>query len=104
VAKGVGGAMDSHAQAQQDAQAADEAAYQTQADVQQMQAELAALQAQQAQTAMQAQAPPPPPVAPPASTANSDLLGQLQQLAQLKDAGILSDEEFAAAKAKLLAG
>ncbi|HWV49623.1 MAG TPA: SHOCT domain-containing protein [Microbacterium sp.] len=30
------------------------------------------------------------------------MLAQLQQLAALKDAGVLSDEEFAAAKAKLL--
>ena len=33
-----------------------------------------------------------------------DLTAQLQQLAQLHDAGVLSDEEFAAAKQKLLAG
>jgi hypothetical protein len=31
-------------------------------------------------------------------------MAQLQQLAQMKEAGILSDEEFAAAKAKLLGG
>jgi hypothetical protein len=29
---------------------------------------------------------------------------QLQQLAQLRDAGVLDDAEFAAAKQKLLAG
>ena len=33
-----------------------------------------------------------------------DLTAQLQQLAQLHTAGVLSDEEFAAAKQKLLAG
>jgi hypothetical protein len=43
---------------------------------------------------------PPPPAAP---AAGSDLTAQLQQLAQLHNAGVLSDEEFAAAKAKLLA-
>jgi hypothetical protein len=32
------------------------------------------------------------------------LTAQLQQLAQLHDSGVLSDEEFAAAKQKLLAG
>jgi Short C-terminal domain len=32
-----------------------------------------------------------------------DLTAQLQQIAQLHDAGVLSDEEFAAAKQKLLA-
>ncbi len=39
----------------------------------------------------------------PAAPAN-DLTSQLQQLATLKEQGILSDEEFAAAKAKLLSG
>ena len=33
-----------------------------------------------------------------------DLTAQLQQLAQLHDAGVLDDAEFAAAKQKLLAG
>ena len=33
-----------------------------------------------------------------------DLTAQLQQLAQLHNAGVLSDEEFAQAKQKLLAG
>ena len=33
-----------------------------------------------------------------------DLTAQLQQLAQLHTAGVLSDEEFAAAKQKLIAG
>jgi hypothetical protein len=32
-----------------------------------------------------------------------DLTAELQKLASLKQAGVLSDEEFAAAKAKLLA-
>ena len=32
-----------------------------------------------------------------------DLMAQLQQLAKLKEAGALTDEEYAAAKAKLLA-
>ena len=31
-----------------------------------------------------------------------DLIGQLQQLAQLQAAGVLTPEEFTAAKAKLL--
>lgn len=51
------------------------------------------------QQAAQQQAPPPPP---PAS-AGGDLVSRLQELARLKDAGVLTDEEFAAAKAKLLA-
>lgn len=39
-----------------------------------------------------------------APAAGPDLTAQLQQLAQLHDSGVLSDEEFAAAKQKLLAG
>jgi hypothetical protein len=31
-------------------------------------------------------------------------MAQLKQLGELHDAGVLSDEEFAAAKAKVLAG
>jgi hypothetical protein len=50
-------------------------------------------------------APPPPPAAAPAavpSTGGSDLMDQLTQLAALHSQGVLSDDEFAAAKAKLL--
>ena len=81
------------------------AAMQSQADIQEMQAQMAAMQAQQAQMAMMAQqaqaAPAPAPAAPAAG--GPDLMAQLQQLAQLKDAGALTDAEYAAAKAKLLA-
>ncbi|MFC9356149.1 SHOCT domain-containing protein [Rhodococcus sp. NPDC057014] len=51
------------------------------------------------QQAAQQQAPPPPP----APAGGDDLVSRLQELARLKDAGVLTDEEFAAAKAKLLA-
>lgn len=46
--------------------------------------------------------PPPPPVqaAPPAA---ADPIEQLQKLAELKNQGILTDAEFAAQKAKILA-
>lgn len=54
-----------------------------------------------AQAQQQAYAPPPPA---PAAPAGDDLTAQLQQLAQLHNAGVLSDEEFAQAKQKLLAG
>jgi hypothetical protein len=46
-----------------------------------------------------AAAPPPAPAAAP----TDDLMDQLSKLADLKAAGVLSDEEFSAAKAKLLA-
>jgi parvulin-like peptidyl-prolyl isomerase len=48
--------------------------------------------------------PPPPPPAAPAAADSSDLLAQLEKLGQLKTAGILTDAEFEAQKAKLLAG
>ncbi|MCA1005615.1 SHOCT domain-containing protein [Rhodococcus hoagii] len=44
-----------------------------------------------------------PPAAAPAGSAGDDLIGKLQQLGQLHQSGVLSDDEFAAAKAKLLA-
>ena len=59
-------------------------------------AEIAALQAQQ-------QAPAPAPVAAaPAAPAVDPTTAELQNLANLHAQGILSDEEFAAAKAKVL--
>ena len=39
---------------------------------------------------------------PPTAPAGNDMMAQLQQLTQMKDAGALSDVEFQAAKAKLL--
>lgn len=93
VYKGVGGAMDGRSEAQEQEAAADQAAFESQQQVQELQSQMDAMQAQQAQQAMAAQAPPP---------ADNDLMTQLQQLAQLKDAGVLTDEEFTAAKAKLL--
>ena len=55
--------------------------------------------------------PPPPPVAPaaaaPAAAAPAGspaLVDQLKQLGDLKASGVLSDQEFEAAKQKLLAG
>jgi len=46
------------------------------------------------------QAPPPPPAAP-AGDGNSTI-DQLKELAELKAQGILTEEEFAAQKAKIL--
>ena len=81
------------------------AAIQSQEDMAAMQEQMAQMQAQQAQMAMQAQMaqPAPAPAAPPPAAAGPDLMTQLQQLAQLKEAGALTDDEYAAAKAKLLA-
>jgi Short C-terminal domain len=47
-------------------------------------------------------APPPPPQA--AAPAEDDTLAKLQKLGELKAAGVLTEEEFAAQKAKILAG
>jgi hypothetical protein len=49
-------------------------------------------------------APPqqaPPPAAPPAA---ASMVDQLKDLAELKQQGILTEEEFAAQKARILAG
>jgi Short C-terminal domain len=62
---------------------------------------LSNLEQQQAQAQVPAQQPPPQPV--PAQPAGNPLLDQLNQLASLHQSGALSDDEFAAAKAKLLA-
>lgn len=95
-AHAVGGAMQNSAARNQQAAAANDTAAQSQADIQQMQTQIDTLQAQQAQAAAQ---PAPAPAAP---SAGDELLARFQQLAQLKDAGMLTDEEFASAKAKLL--
>jgi len=49
----------------------------------------------------QEQAPPPEQYAPP-PPAEDDSMAKLQQLADLHTQGVLSDQEFAAAKAKIL--
>lgn len=62
-------------------------------------------EAQQYEAAQQAPQPVPQPVAPPAGPAggaDDDLLAQLVQLGELHGKGVLTDAEFAAAKAKLL--
>jgi Short C-terminal domain len=60
----------------------------------------AAQDAQEYEPAPQQDAPPPPP---PAAGGGSDPIQQLKELAALKDQGILTEEEFAAQKARILA-
>lgn len=67
-------------------------------EVQQQQAAIDAAAAQAVANA-QAAAPAAPAAAP---AAGDDLMAKLTQLAQLHAQGILSDDEFTAAKAKLL--
>jgi Short C-terminal domain len=47
------------------------------------------------------QQPPPQQAPPPAPAASSPMIDQLNQLAALHQQGVLTDDEFAAAKAKL---
>jgi hypothetical protein len=44
----------------------------------------------------------PPPAAPAAPAAGNSMADQISQLADLHQQGVLTDDEFAAAKAKLL--
>lgn len=93
----VSGAMQNRSDqkaAQQDAEfTAQQQQLQSQQDVEQLKAQMAQLQAQEAASHM----------APPAASQQTDLLGQLERLAQLRDSGVLSPQEFDTAKAKLLA-
>src|SRR4051794_29458904 len=72
-------------------------------------------EAYEQQQAQQQYAPPPPPQQyapqpqyapappPPAASSMDDKLAQLQQLGQLKDAGVLTEAEFEQQKARILA-
>jgi hypothetical protein len=71
-----------------------------QAGKQEQAAEAAAYEQQQA-GAQQAYAPPPQ-AAPDEGGVSDDTVAQLERLGKLKQEGILTDEEFAAQKAKLL--
>ena len=70
--------------------AANQAAYESQAQLADMQTQMDAMKAEQA------------PLAAPAAAPSDDTMAQLKQLADMKTSGLLTDEEFAAAKAKLL--
>jgi hypothetical protein len=47
-------------------------------------------------------AAPPPQPAPAPAAGGADMTAELERLATLRNQGVLTDEEFAAAKAKLL--
>jgi hypothetical protein len=82
--------------------------YANQSAAAQQQQDMAYQQGMADAQAQQQVAPPPPQYAPapaPAPAAGgSDLTAQLQQLSQLHNAGVLSDQEFTEAKQKVLAG
>lgn len=92
-ATAVAGGVSRHQQAKADQQYE---AQQYEAQQQQAAMDAAAQQAVAQQAA--AQAPPPAP----APAGGTDLVAELQKLGALREQGILSEEEFAAAKAKLL--
>jgi hypothetical protein len=87
-------------------------AYEQQQMAAQMEAQQQQIAAMQAAQAAQAAAPAPAPAAPapapapapaaPAAISMDEKIAQLQQLSELQKAGILTDEEFAAQKAKIL--
>ncbi|MGH9230762.1 MAG: SHOCT domain-containing protein [Acidimicrobiales bacterium] len=56
----------------------------------------------QQQAAYAPPAPPPAPAPTAADTGGSDVTAELERLAGLRSQGVLTDDEFAAAKAKLL--
>jgi Short C-terminal domain len=90
-ATAVVGGVSRHQQAKADQQ------YEAQQyEAQQQQAQIDAA----AQQAAAQQAAAAPPAAAPAG--GTDIVAELQKLGALKDQGILTDAEFAAAKAKLL--
>jgi hypothetical protein len=95
-ATAVSGGMQQRAVGKQQ-QAADAAAYQ------QMQQQ-AALEAQVQAAAAQAAAVQAAAVPPAAAAPATDPVAKLKELAELKAAGVLSDAEFEAMKAKILAG
>jgi hypothetical protein len=98
-ATAVSGGMVRHANRKEMERAQAEAYQQEQMQAQMNEAAAAAVAAQMPPP----QAAPAPAAAPAAAAPAEDpLIAQLNQLAQLKASGILSDEEFAAAKAKLL--
>lgn len=52
----------------------------------------------------QAAPPPPPPPAPPAAPSGGmDRIAALKQLGELRDQGVLTEQEFANEKARILA-
>ncbi|MDX2375614.1 SHOCT domain-containing protein [Microbacterium sp. LRZ72] len=74
-----------------------------QAEYEQQQYQAAQQQAQIDAAAAQAAAQATPPPAAPAAASGVDIVAELQKLAALKDSGALTDAEFQAAKARLLA-
>jgi hypothetical protein len=99
VVAGTAGAVHHH---QQQKWAQQDAAAQAQYDQAYQQGAADAQAQQYAAPPAQYAAPPVQYAAPVEQAPAPDMMAQLQQLAQLHDSGALTDEEFAAAKQKLL--
>jgi hypothetical protein len=97
VVGGVSGHKAKKNQAAADQQAANQASYESQQQMADMQAQVDQMKAEQA-------APAAPAAAAPASAGGIDdaMMAELKKLADLKATGILTDAEFTAAKAKIL--
>jgi translation initiation factor 2B subunit (eIF-2B alpha/beta/delta family) len=96
VSKNVGSSMDNTTRNRQQAQKATE---QSQAELEQVKSQLAEMQSQQLQSNQTLATTPQM-----TQTAQNDLTGKLQQLAQLKQSGVLNEDEFQQAKTRLLTG
>jgi adenosylmethionine-8-amino-7-oxononanoate aminotransferase len=65
--------------------------------------QIAELQAQQSAQQAAAQAPPPQAAAAaPSAPAEPDYMAELEKLSQLKNAGVITEDEFQAKKAQIL--
>jgi ATPase subunit of ABC transporter with duplicated ATPase domains len=100
----VAGSVSQHGQ-QKAAQQQQAAAAQQQQEAAQQQAmidQAAAQAAARTAAQLQAQQPAPQPPAPPAA-APEDRMAKIKELGEMKSQGLLTDEEFAAEKARILA-
>jgi hypothetical protein len=100
----VAGSVSQHGQ-QKAAQQQQAAAAQQQQDAAQQQAmidQAAAQAAAQTAAQLQAQQPAAQPAAPPAA-APEDRMAKIKELGEMKSQGLLTEEEFAAEKARILA-
>lgn len=99
-AKGAAKQQAAQQAAQQKAAAAQAAAEEAAAT----QARIAALEQQAAAAPQPAAVEAPAAVETPAAPAGDDIVARLQQLAELRTAGVLNDAEFEQAKARILGG
>jgi hypothetical protein len=99
-ATAVSGAVASKGQQKQQAnvaaQSANQAAMNSQAELESIKQSLDAMQAQQVQAAVAPAAPEQ------GASSGDDMIARLQQLGEMKSAGLLTDDEFQTAKARVI--